>query len=322
MRTIPARNQTLDIVRAILAWAVVSVHCVWLADLGGDAQRVFGAVGVWSVIGFVTLSGYVITQALLRRKEPYRAFITRRFCRLFPAFALCLTLALIVRAYCVGQISSEAGREASETEFYWVHLGAHLSLLHGLIPDTLLPATSMAFLPPAWSVSLEWQLYLVAPFAVRAMVNFGKGAGIALLALSLAMIVSPLSGYISHYWTAMGAFLPQRFFFFALGMFLAIYPLRLPKPKVRWPARLVYCGQISYSTYLVHWPLLVLLHWSLRDSGCPDGIHMAVALFVLGAPAIWIASSTIYDAAERPGIAVGNWLLRKKERTPLVQIQP
>jgi peptidoglycan/LPS O-acetylase OafA/YrhL len=38
----------------------------------------------------------------------------------------------------------------------------HLTLLFGIIPHALLPEATATFLPPAWSISLEWQFYLFA----------------------------------------------------------------------------------------------------------------------------------------------------------------
>jgi peptidoglycan/LPS O-acetylase OafA/YrhL len=38
-----------------------------------------------------------------------------------------------------------------------------LTLLFGGLPKKILPGASVTLLPPAWSISLEWQYYLVAP---------------------------------------------------------------------------------------------------------------------------------------------------------------
>jgi peptidoglycan/LPS O-acetylase OafA/YrhL len=46
------------------------------------------------------------------------------------------------------------------------HFLAHATLLHGVISDTVLPFSQYAFNMPAWSLSLEWQFYLVAPAIV------------------------------------------------------------------------------------------------------------------------------------------------------------
>ncbi|HEO1574280.1 TPA: acyltransferase [Klebsiella aerogenes] len=43
------------------------------------------------------------------------------------------------------------------------HLLAHLTLLQGVIPDFLLKDSSYTIVGQAWSISVEWQFYLLAP---------------------------------------------------------------------------------------------------------------------------------------------------------------
>jgi len=52
------------------------------------------------------------------------------------------------------------------------HLLAHLTLLHGALPHNILPASEYMFLAPAWSLSLEWQFYLIAPIWIWALCRF------------------------------------------------------------------------------------------------------------------------------------------------------
>jgi peptidoglycan/LPS O-acetylase OafA/YrhL len=109
------RNQTLDVIRATLSWIVVVVHAFWFADY---RSNILSSAEVYAVDGFIILSGFVITGLLLTKKEPYEVFISRRFMRLFPAFAVCILLVLLIRPYTFGTSESEFLREASENRSF------------------------------------------------------------------------------------------------------------------------------------------------------------------------------------------------------------
>src|ERR1700759_1318368 len=208
MKQIMNRNHTLDVIRGFLSWVVFAVHVVWFSGYRGSTQE---AVGAYAVDGFIILSGFVITQLLVIKKEAYGVFIFRRFMRLFPAFAVCVALSLLMRPLTLGRVSTELVREASETQYFWWHLGAHASLIHGLVPTAWLPVSQFAFLPPGWSISLEFQLYLVAPLVLWYSAKFGI-KGFAFLAVASAIILLPqFASRLNHTWSGAGAFLPQRF---------------------------------------------------------------------------------------------------------------
>jgi peptidoglycan/LPS O-acetylase OafA/YrhL len=103
----------------------VLVHVGWLAGFDGSIQH---TAGVYAVDGFIILSGFVISQLLVTKNEPYGLYIFRRFMRLFPAFIACLAIALLVRPFTFGTAPSELLREASENRYFWWHLGVHASL--------------------------------------------------------------------------------------------------------------------------------------------------------------------------------------------------
>jgi peptidoglycan/LPS O-acetylase OafA/YrhL len=99
---------------------------------------------------------------------------------------------------------------------FWTHLSLHVPLLHGLVPDRYLPSTSYAFLGQAWSLTLEWQFYLIAPFALAFMRWFEwTPARQAALLLVLALLARriPQSSMLSSslYLFAIGYFSYQLF---------------------------------------------------------------------------------------------------------------
>jgi len=285
---------------------VVAVHVCWLA---GYAGAIRGQVGAYAVDGFIILSGFVITQLLLAKNEPYGIFILRRLMRLFPAFVVCLALALLVRPFTFGTAPSELIRETSENRYFWWHLGAHASLLHGLVPTAWLPLSQFAFLPPGWSISLEFQLYLVAPLVLWWLRRCGVKGFIVLAVVSAGTFVPGVASRLNAIWSPVGAFMPQRFLFFLIGMMMY---LLFPKFGTRaryWPG-LLRLGEVSYSTYLVHWPVLACLNIFLPTEW--TGLARAEVLFATGAPITLLCSLLLYRYVERPGIDLGRRLTKPK----------
>lgn len=125
------------------------------------------AVGI-----FFILSGYVITNLLSNSKEGYGIFLFRRFFRLAPVFVFfCLAYILhsnfIVSA--LGKLDttqypvfSVMAYYINGARFWYIHLPAHITMLHGLL-DPWVPGASKAILPEGWSMTVEWQFYLFAP---------------------------------------------------------------------------------------------------------------------------------------------------------------
>lgn len=196
--------------RAWLAWTVVAAHIVL-----GPALWRFVRIGPitaaadQAVFAFIVISGFVITHLILTRPEPYTVYIGRRFLRLFPVYLLCLALGVMTSAGYQQTVLAKpwgamtpplamfGGQLASQSMHPVAHLLAHLTMLHGLIPDQVLDNASQVFLGPAWSLSLEWQFYLVAPFVV-AMATRPRGA-LILTALFLPAYALYWSGRLGTY---------------------------------------------------------------------------------------------------------------------------
>ncbi|HTD67568.1 MAG TPA: acyltransferase, partial [Candidatus Limnocylindria bacterium] len=154
-----------DGLRGLLALWVFASHVIELGPYSalGPSLRAHLAVDV-----FIILSGFVIFH-LLSTGEDYRSFIMRRWFRLFPVFAICFLLALTL--YASLKINDETAFGMGHTKNLTPYLIAHATMLHGAVPEQLLPQSARAILVSAWSVSLEWQFYLLAPllfaFAIR-----------------------------------------------------------------------------------------------------------------------------------------------------------
>ena len=220
------RLTEIEGLRGYLAWWVVAGHIV---EFSGKPELP-GALGLLNqgplaVDVFIVISGFVICYLLDSQREQYGIFILRRALRLLPLFLVaCIAGALLLswehdnllqlqpvlpgwlfqRFLSINQAASDQ---------LGIHLLSHALMLHGALPHSLVPWGSFALLSPGWSISLEWQFYLVAPFVwwgIRRGPTTGVLIGLAAVA-GLAFRDS-LAGFNE------GAFLPMRFDFFALGI--------------------------------------------------------------------------------------------------------
>ena len=167
--------------RGWLAWTVVLSHLAQITNLhgGGIGPPLLKAGGV-AVMVFIIVSGFVITHLIIEKPEPYRVYIVRRFMRIFPLFAVTCAAGYFANealATTIPQLpwckepsfwlaTHVAEVVQSHHEHFWAHVAAHAVMLHGAISDNVLPQSASAFNGPAWSLSLEWQFYLLAPIAV------------------------------------------------------------------------------------------------------------------------------------------------------------
>ena len=195
----PKHFVAIEGLRGWLAWAVVFSHIAWYSNLRLEfLWPVLRDAGPPAVRVFIILSGFVITHLVIARPESYPAYLTRRFMRIFPVFAVTCFVGYFANDLQAALISQElldrefaavlSGVAASNHTYFWSHLVAHLTMLHGAISNSVLPFSEYAFNLPAWSISLEWQFYLIAPFAVL----LARRASLALMISILILIAHTL----------------------------------------------------------------------------------------------------------------------------------
>jgi len=246
------RYQWLDITRGVLIALIVIQHVYWFSS----GKEYWWGRAQLAVNAFVVLSGFVLMMSIRRRQENYWPFLHRRLAKLLGAYLACFFLALVIRPLIVGKHSFEAARELSETQYYWAHIGAHLSLLYGLVPNGWLPNGNDAFLPPAWFTSLMVQFYLVAPLLGRLSEKWLW----RLLGLSLIVLLHPINWRLLVYWSPYGAALPMKLYLFLSGMLLYTYWPALGSGKAPfWCMPVIKLGNASYWIYLLNYPVLSLV---------------------------------------------------------------
>jgi peptidoglycan/LPS O-acetylase OafA/YrhL len=162
-----------DGLRGYLAWWVVLFHLYQSSGLNAWKIRPLEMTlgqGFSSVQIFFILSGFVIALMDDIRHESYGTFIVRRFFRLAPVYYVMLAVGVV---------------DAYKTQAYgaslWAHVAAHVTMLHGLVPNQVLNGSGISIDFLMWSISVEWQFYLIAPLILRTARRSPTGA-LALLA--------------------------------------------------------------------------------------------------------------------------------------------
>jgi len=215
--------------RGWLAWTVVLDHLVLNAGLNARLPMLgrLPLLGAGAVLVFVIISGFVITHLVVERHETYGRYLQRRALRIYPIYLVALLAgalgtALSFATFLHGRqdvflfpfqasLARDYDSLAAHPLAHWL---LHLGLLHGAVPRELLFDSPDMLLPPAWSLSLEWQFYLVAPLVVWAARR--KLASIALAIVIDALFVAYAHGRFGSFQAP--SFLPGAGLFFAVGI--------------------------------------------------------------------------------------------------------
>lgn len=232
------RLHVLDAVRGLAALSVVFYHCLLVYPalyevLGGRGVTVYERQEAWvawltlvpwrflwagreAVLLFFVLSGFVLTLPFLRPNGPgYRAFIAKRFCRLYLPFAASVALS--------GGLMLALGIE----EFPGPESTSWLALSWTEIPTSevvlrqLMFSGEMTLNNVAWSLAVEWYIGLAFPLIV-ALVRWswaaGLVAGFGAVALNLISLKVLDNGEAQVGWYLL---------YFVLGTTLAVHRERV-----------------------------------------------------------------------------------------------
>lgn len=199
--------------RGILALWVFFSHVYDLAPLTDlNLSPLIGIFikGGQAVSVFIILSGFVITHTLATKRQSYWGYIVNRFFRLYPLFFICTLVYVIVMGYW-------------QKPDLWKYVPSQLFMIHG-VPFFGIPKNSpQAFLGPAWSISLEWQFYIVAP-ALLMLTQF-KYRFLCLLGINLTSLT--MLGWVPEL-NKLG-FLLKHLHYFLIG--IASYWIFVEPPK-------------------------------------------------------------------------------------------
>lgn len=269
--------------RAWLAWTVVAAHLAQITGLvyTHAGWRVLSIAATQAVYMFIIISGFVITGLLLTRRESWTAYITRRAFRLFPAYLIALAFAafaIFLGLYAIDYMSWGANplfrfaethprSVSSVTAAPWAHALLDITLMQGAAPDNLLMRAQTAVLGPAWSLSLEWQFYLIAPALLWLLLN-GR-TRVAAIAGAFAVIGLFRLGVFGAF--DLPSFLPGALHLFLIGITSRL-GLDALKERIASPAAI-----------------------ALGFAGLAALFHDAAAVFLWGALMVFIATTQWRD---------------------------
>ena len=219
------RMTRLDGLRGLLAVYVMVGHAMPFVLVPGWVAAPFFH-GEAAVDLFFCLSGLVVVQSMERFRYAPGPFLKARARRLLPVYFVVLAGAIVLDWMgsplrdmgwvLPGSSGYKIWGGEPPARFGW-HLLAHLTLTQGLIPQGALPWASVTLLAPAWSLSTEWQFYVLVA-CLR-----GRLTLLAALLLAMAVAYRLLAPELPPYWTFDKAFLPGAAGYFALGVASAVW---------------------------------------------------------------------------------------------------
>lgn len=172
--------KSLTGIRGLAALYVVIFH--WHAETFQPTAQpinhylsVFINHGYLSVDLFFVLSGFVLSLSSSANfknslsNEDYKSFMYKRFSRIFPLY-VCITLLYFL-------LSKWGGIK------HLLSLVLNLTLLQGISP-----VFNSSIIPPGWSLTNEWVIYFLFPFAFYFIWKFRKNAWVLVLASSVLLI--------------------------------------------------------------------------------------------------------------------------------------
>jgi len=185
----------LEGLRGIMAlWVVLGHVLAALPPLFGSFPN--NLYNSYPVQVFIILSGFVIFSMLDRGGEPYPRYIIGRAFRILPVYWVALLISTVSLPFALEVLHASPhgvatdGRiqiiEIAQSNLFF-HILAHLPLLQGVLPTSVLPYASLTLVGQAWSLTVEWQFYLVAPLLFMMLTSLGRNsARIAVILIAAA----------------------------------------------------------------------------------------------------------------------------------------
>ena len=303
--------------RGLAALTVTWFHLAWATNFPDGAIKASGTYGYLGVDAFFVISGFILPYVLHQRGyqvRNYGRFLLKRFIRLEPPYLLAVVVALIP-LYVTSQIAI-GGRPGRPFDVTLTQVLLHVGYLNQVV---FIPAVNPVF----WSLAIEMQWYLVLGVLVPLLVSPRRATRLALLlgASALAYVI-PTHVLLFHYAPLflIGIVAFQRraritgpaeyavgLAIVALGGWVTVGPLAIlvgllsaatiANVEFRHPA-VLWLGTVSYSLYLVHWPIGGHVVNGAVKAGVPWPGLIAVLVLAIGLSLL--GAQVMYRYVEKP----------------------
>lgn len=223
------RLECLDGLRGVLAVYVMISHMAPFAALPDWMLRPWSHGGA-AVDVFFILSGLVIVGSLRKFDHRPGPFLLARLARIYPVFLVVFAAAIAVHTLppSLGAMTwlepeGLAYRMwASGWPSHWpVDVLAHLTMTHGLFPNGTDPHIWVSILGASWSLSTEWQFYILALLIGGWLSRRGASAWLAWVFLGIGVAGAIWAALMPEALGFSRAFLGNKGGYFALGVMSA-----------------------------------------------------------------------------------------------------
>lgn len=315
----PTRIEILEPLRGLAALAVAWYHLTSRGTLLPQDSwiRASGAFGWLGVEVFFVISGFIIPYSLLRGhyfiRKDFGRFLAKRIIRLDPPYLITICILLVVASF----ITLAPGPEGESPEISVPQVLCHLGYLNAFLGYEWLS-------PVFWTLAIECQYYILVAIAFPLFAStkpLPRLASLALLTVSGVVLdqgqfVFRYGGLFSlgiltfqkhlGFWSArqyLALLIPIAMFtILTLGLLngLAgmVTALIIAFVKVKQYRLLAFIGSMSYSLYLMHWPVGILI--TRIGSQFADTLPLQIAVLATALTASFVAAYIMYRLVERP----------------------
>lgn len=289
-----ARLPHLDALRGVAALLVLIGHCLLATGKTGFVPgngEIFSSI---PVTFFFLLSGYVLSASILTRGQISPAgiicYYLRRIFRLYPAAFISLVFGIIIARYYHMPHAGECTEWMRKTIIKAHYSGFDTKSLIGYVLLTNIKPN-----PVLWTIQVEFICSIILPLLIALAVAVPKlnipiaGALLAILALKVPMISSMACfylGFLCWNWRGFLRLIPKKWINLVVITFILAITLANSIKGYAVPGTLMtavvfgfitanrdgviynilmwkpfqYLGKISYSFYLVHLPIIIILY--------------------------------------------------------------